>query len=248
VVASGVSTSAAWPLIQQGKRYEKSQQDLYSILVSGGLDNFSGAQTPPASLRGVVTDPSGALVPGGLVQLRDGGEQRASTDQSGQYVFPSLRPGKYLVRVIVKGFSVNQKQNFEIAGPTSLDVQLVIAAGSAVVNVEDEAGRVGTDPTFERQRNRAWRERARSAIRRPRRVDATVAGMGRPSSDRMADRSISTGHRRQSASKASIREVPSTQIRYRRSSINPALGASRSSPSRGATSSRQAFFSTTKKP
>src|SRR6266536_1168781 len=107
------------------------------------------AQTPPAaSLRGVVTDPSGALVPSALVQLRGpGGEQRATTDISGQYSFPSLRPGKYLVRVIVKGFSVSQKQDLEIAGPTSLDVQLVIAAEAQVVNVEDEAGRVGTDPT-----------------------------------------------------------------------------------------------------
>src|SRR5207244_12344071 len=65
----------------------------------------------------------------------------------GKYLFPSLRPGKYLVRVIVKGFAVSQRPNFDISGPASLDVQLVIAAESQVVNVEDEAGRVGTDPT-----------------------------------------------------------------------------------------------------
>ena len=110
--------------------------------------SWAAAQTPPANLRGVVTDPSGAVVPGALVQVRGpGGEQRASTDQSGRYVFPSLRPGKYLVRVIVKGFSVSQKQDFDIAGPASLDVQLTIAAESQVVNVEDEAGKVGVDPT-----------------------------------------------------------------------------------------------------
>src|SRR5580704_1099815 len=99
---------------------------------------WAAAQTSSASLRGVITDPSGAIVPGALVQLRGpGGEQRSNTDQTGQYVFPSLRPGKYLVRVIVKGFSVNQKQNFDIAGAASLDVQLTIAAESQVVNVED---------------------------------------------------------------------------------------------------------------
>ena len=50
------------------------------------------AQTAPqASLKGVVTDPSGALVPDALVQLRGpGGERRAKTDVSGQYAFPSL--------------------------------------------------------------------------------------------------------------------------------------------------------------
>src|SRR5260370_28040835 len=109
---------------------------------------WAAAQTTPASLHGVVTDPSGAVVPGALVQLRGpAGEQRANTDQSGQYAFPSLRPGKYLVRVIVKGFSVNQKPNVDISSSTSLDVQLVIAAESQVVNVEDEAGKVGVDPT-----------------------------------------------------------------------------------------------------
>jgi len=104
--------------------------------------------TPTASLKGVVTDPSGALVPDALVQLRGpGGERRARTDGSGLYAFPSLPAGKYLVRVIVKGFSVTQKQDFAIAGPATYDVQLTIAAEAQVVNVEDEAGRVTTDPT-----------------------------------------------------------------------------------------------------
>lgn len=106
------------------------------------------AQAPQASLKGVVTDPSGALVPGALVQLRGpGGERRARTDVSGQYSFPSLPAGKYLARVIVKGFSVSQKQDFAIAGPVTLDFQLTIAAESQVVNVEDEAGKVSIDPT-----------------------------------------------------------------------------------------------------
>src|ERR1700687_1527658 len=109
---------------------------------------WAAAQTTTASLHGVVTDPSGAVVPGALVQLRGpAGEQRSTTDQSGQYTFPSLRPGQYLVRVIVKGFSVTQKPNVDVSGSTSLDLQLVIAAEAQVVNVEDEAGKVGVDPT-----------------------------------------------------------------------------------------------------
>src|SRR5258708_8745117 len=111
------------------------------------LVSLSNAQTPVPSLRGVITDPSGASVPGALIQLRGpGGEQRARTDASGQYVFPSLRPGKYLVRVIAQGFTVTQRQNFEIAGPVTLDTQLTIQAESQVVNVEDEAAKVSADP------------------------------------------------------------------------------------------------------
>src|ERR1017187_1717239 len=99
------------------------------------------------SLTGVVTDPSGALVPGTLIQLRGpGGEQRKATDGSGRYSFLSLRPGKYLVRVIAKGFTVAQKPDLEITAPVVFDVQLTIQAEAQVLNVEDEANKVNADP------------------------------------------------------------------------------------------------------
>jgi len=106
------------------------------------------SQAPPApSLHGVVTDPSGAVVPGALVQVRGpGGEQRQTTGGSGEYSFPSLRGGKYLVRVIAKGFTVSQKPDLEITEPESLDVQLTIQAEAQVMNVEDEANKVSADP------------------------------------------------------------------------------------------------------
>ena len=41
------------------------------------------------ALRGTITDPSGALVPGALVQLRGpGGEQRKTTGDDGQLRVP----------------------------------------------------------------------------------------------------------------------------------------------------------------
>src|SRR4051794_29069748 len=114
---------------------------LFFLLIS-----ICTAQTPVPSLRGVITDPSGASVPGALVQLRGpGGEQRARTNDSGQYVFPSLRPGKYLVRVIAKGFTLAQRQDIEITSALTLDTQLTIQAESQVVNVEDEAAKVSAD-------------------------------------------------------------------------------------------------------
>ena len=95
-----------------------------------------------------VTDPSGALVPGALVQLRGpGGEKRQVTSDDGQYNFPNLSAGKYTVRVIAKGFTVSQKQNFDINGPMVLDAQLIIQADAQVMNVEAEANAVSADPT-----------------------------------------------------------------------------------------------------
>src|SRR5215467_4169693 len=84
------------------------------------------AQDPP-SLRGAIADPSGALVPGAMVQLRGpGGEQRRVTGNDGRYSFATLRPGRYNVRYIARGFSVTEKRAIEINGPIVLDVQLSI--------------------------------------------------------------------------------------------------------------------------
>src|SRR5271154_6998021 len=114
---------------------------IFALLVSSLLQ----AQT--ASLRGTVTDPSGALVPGALIQLRGPGpEQRATSDDRGQYSFASLQPGKYTIRVIAKGFTVGQRQGYDITAPQTLDMQLTIEAESQVVNVEEAAGQVTTDP------------------------------------------------------------------------------------------------------
>ena len=100
------------------------------------------------ALRGTITDPSGALVPGALVQLRGpGGEQRKTTGEDGSYSFPALRAGKYNVRVIAKGFSVSGRQDVEINGPMVLDAQLIIQAETQVLNVDDEANSVVADPT-----------------------------------------------------------------------------------------------------
>src|SRR5579859_6555813 len=57
------------------------------------------------SLRGTVTDPSGAAVPGAAVEVRGpGGLHRAKTTDGGQYVFSTLAPGRYEIRVAAKGF------------------------------------------------------------------------------------------------------------------------------------------------
>src|SRR5258708_37413278 len=121
------------------------------VLVAFLVGSLAFVQAQPAagpSLRGVVTDPSGAFVPGAIVQLLGpAGEQRAKTDNLGRYSFAALRPGKYTVRTIAKGFSVNQKTEVDVAGAVELNTQLVIHAESQVVNVEDEANSVSTDPT-----------------------------------------------------------------------------------------------------
>src|SRR4051812_6717382 len=100
-----------------------------------------------AGLRGSVTDPSGASVPEALVQvIGPGVDKRATADSQGQYSLPGLKPGRYRVRFIAKGFAVGEKPGVEITGSTTIDFRFSIEAAAQVVNVDEEANSVSVDP------------------------------------------------------------------------------------------------------
>jgi hypothetical protein len=115
---------------------------LFSLL----LALFASAWGQPTpSLRGTVTDPSGAVISGAVIQLRGPGrDQRTKTDPTGQYSFPSLTPATYQLRITARGFSPAQKKDLAIARPQILDAQLAIRGEAQVVIVEDELHSVGT--------------------------------------------------------------------------------------------------------
>src|SRR5215467_5653252 len=60
------------------------------------------------SLRGQVTDPSAAVIPGASVTATGPGAKVkvATTNQQGAYTINGLTPGTYTVRVMAKGFTV----------------------------------------------------------------------------------------------------------------------------------------------
>ena len=99
------------------------------------------------TLRGTVTDPSGAAVPGAMVQIAGpGGERRVVTSVTGQYEFSSIESGKYQVRIAAKGFAPVQRKGLAIANSTVFDVRLAIQSGKEVITVAAETGRLGTSP------------------------------------------------------------------------------------------------------
>src|SRR5437867_2140999 len=59
-------------------------------------------------LSGVVTDPSGASVPGAIIQLvnsQTGAQRTVTTDSQGRYSFTQMQPGTYKVTARAAGFS-----------------------------------------------------------------------------------------------------------------------------------------------
>ncbi len=71
-----------------------------------------------AQLRGTVTDPGGALVPGAAVTLINsatGIRAAAKTNASGVYTFNALRPGTYSLRVEHAGFAPHESEGLVLA-------------------------------------------------------------------------------------------------------------------------------------
>ncbi len=101
-----------------------------------------------ATIRGQVTDPSAAIVPGATVQfLGPSASRTAKTDGQGRYQI-TVPPGKYSVRADAKGFVTFTQQVLEVAPGqgNALDIALQIAAQAQEVQVNDQAaGQVSTD-------------------------------------------------------------------------------------------------------
>ena len=101
-----------------------------------------GAQSSIASgtLHGVVTDPSGAAIPGASVVVSGGRfVQPVSTDETGQYALSGLLPGHYRVQIHSPGFSRFEKSGLVVSAgyETEADAQLIISALKQEITVTD---------------------------------------------------------------------------------------------------------------
>lgn len=99
------------------------------------------AQLSTASLTGVVRDPSGAVLPGATVILRNVDttvEKTSVSNDAGNYVFLNINPGKYTLRVSAKGFEEKQVSQFILGvnQTATIDVNLAVGSQNQVVTVE----------------------------------------------------------------------------------------------------------------
>ncbi len=104
------------------------------------------------TVRGTVTDPSGAVIPSATIHLTNamsGLDRTAITDETGQFTFSNVPFNPYQIRVSADGFSPIT-QNVEIRSVVGTTIKLVlqIAGGSQTVTVEASGDLVEDDPTF----------------------------------------------------------------------------------------------------
>jgi hypothetical protein len=107
------------------------------------------AQEFRASIAGHVIDASGAAVPNAKIQAVNVATQETATatsDTSGAYTVPLLRPGTYTVTVTAAGFKQYVRENvvLEVSKIVGIDVSLEVGAVTESVEVVAEAAMLET--------------------------------------------------------------------------------------------------------
>ena len=109
---------------------------------------FAFGQSANTSLRGIVKDPSGALVPNATVTLLDKSVDKkltATTNSSGSYEFPQIPPAKYLITVDAQGLGSQSKTaELLVNQPASIDFKLGMQSNTVTVDVSASAQTLNT--------------------------------------------------------------------------------------------------------
>jgi hypothetical protein len=101
------------------------------------------AQTIDGTLRGTVTDPSGAVISGAKVTATNTGTgltKETTTTSSGTFNFPNMLVGNYTVTVEGSGFKKYTREQVQVRSNQIAEVDAKLAVGAEGTTVEVSAG------------------------------------------------------------------------------------------------------------
>lgn len=109
------------------------------------LPTQMAAQTAATgSVTGTVQDASGAVIPGAkvkLLQLATNQSRSQTTNEAGNYTFPSVPPGVYKLTVSVSGFQTAVVPSIQVQVAKSFNVDVTLQVGPVAQTVEVPAER-----------------------------------------------------------------------------------------------------------
>src|SRR5215813_271831 len=106
-----------------------------------------------ASLTGVARDQSGAVLPGVVVEASSPvlieKSRSATTDGTGRYFIPELRPGSYVVTFTLTGFATIKRESVGVSGTGAITVDATMKIGNVAetITVSSEAPTVDIQTT-----------------------------------------------------------------------------------------------------
>ena len=117
---------------------------LASLLLLGPRTSSAQEGGVTATLRGTVSDPSGAVTPGAQLTLTNSGTkalQTVSTDERGGFVFAGLWPGSYVLKVQLSGFKTVELRDIVLSPNDTRGVDVTLEIGSQRESIVVTAGR-----------------------------------------------------------------------------------------------------------
>jgi len=109
-----------------------------SLLLLLSSSPFTFGQAVSATLLGTVTDTTGAIIAKAKVlatETSTGAVHESITNDSGNYTFPDIQPGRYTVTVEANGFKKETHQNIDVLINSSTRVEFNLATGSVTETV-----------------------------------------------------------------------------------------------------------------
>src|SRR5262249_34175565 len=103
------------------------------------LAGLSYGQTVGASVQGTIRDPSGAVLPGANIVIKNsqtGASLEFISDEGGRYLAPLLQPGEYEVQVSLPGFQTVTRRGIHLAVGQSVVMDMKLDVGQVSNQVE----------------------------------------------------------------------------------------------------------------
>ena len=119
-----------------------------SLFICVILATAGASAQSTSTLTGVVTDPSGAVVPNAQVKIHSVAtavDRNVVTDNAGIYVAPSLQPGDYEIETTAAGFSAYKVQKVTLDVDQHVTINMHLAVSSAGETIEVQGGAQAID-------------------------------------------------------------------------------------------------------
>ena len=142
-----------------GNRFFSSGWAFVPVLFFFAVNAALGQASYTAQVRGVVKDPSGALVAQANITITNdatGISTTAHTDEHGMYILTGLRPAVYTIRADAAGFRATEQKNvvLQVDQQTTIDFSLhplgvitTVEVTEAAPLLDTESAAIGTDIT-----------------------------------------------------------------------------------------------------
>ena len=113
----------------------RMRQAILQIVLATGLGIVMAAPVAAqdGTLRGTITDNTGAALPGATVSATSPsliGTSEAVTDGNGQYRLGPLPPGTYVLTAQLQGFAIARRENIDVRAGANFQVDFALELGS----------------------------------------------------------------------------------------------------------------------